>query len=398
MPSFAYRALDAQGQRLAGVLTASSEQAVLAELESRRLTPISVAPAKAPARPAPWRRRVSSRALATSYLQLADLLRAGVPLLRALKLLSRGRSNPALAQVYKHLAESVEQGRDLADAMSDKPEVFPPVHAAMIRAGEKGGFLELVASRLAELVGNQAELRSKVIGNLIYPALLVVFGVVILAAVFGFFVPMFRPILDQMTSLPMITRVVLSFSRLVASWGLVLLIALVAAAVTLWRLSRTPSWRMPLARWQTTAPVLGALTRNLAAARFCRMLGTMLANGIPMLAAMKIARDAAGNAMIESAIDRATEAVRAGKPLAGPLRDSGLFAEDLVEMIDVAESANNLDRVLLSIADTVESRIDRLLNSLVRLIEPILLLSIAIVVATIAIALILPMTQFKTGM
>jgi general secretion pathway protein F len=398
MPAFAYQALDAQGQRLMGTVSAASEQAVLAELESRRLTPITIAQATAPRRALSLRRRVGPRALATSYQQLADLLRSGVPLLRALKLLAKGRASPRLAEVYKHLAEAVEQGRDLADAMADKPETFPPVHAAMIRAGEKGGFLEPVAARLAQLVGNQADLRAKVLGNLIYPVLLIVFGVLILGVVFGLFVPMFRPILAQIPQLPFITRIVFALSDLIAGWGWLVPAILIPAGILAWRASRTPTWRRRLAHLQTTAPILGPLTRSLAAARFCRMLGTMLANGIPMLSAMKIAKQAAGNALMEDAIDRATESVRAGKTLAEPLRESGLFADDVIEMIDVAESANNLDHVLLSIADTVESRIDRLLGSLVRLIEPILLLAIALVVALIAIALILPMTQFKTGL
>ena len=155
--------------------------------------------------------------------------------------------------------------------------------------------------------------------------------------------------------------------------------------------------RRKLAEWGTRLPVYGPLTRSLAAARFCRLLGTMLGNGIPMLAAMQISRDAAGNVLMEEAIDNATEAVRAGQPLAGPLSESGLFGDEVIEMISVGESANNLDEVLSNIAGTIESRVDRMLGTAIRLLEPLLLVSIALVVAFVAAGLILPMTKMEAG-
>lgn len=410
MPDFAYKAVDAQGQRLTGLLAAASEHAALVELEARKLIPISVQPAPAGknstgaanAARKGWlprrSRKVGVRTLATNYQQLADLLRAGVPLLRGLKLLGGRTSQPASAEVFRALAQRVEQGTDLADAMADRPTVFPSVHAAMVRAGEKGGFLEAVLARLAQLMLNQAELRSKVVGNLVYPTLLVVFGVIIAGVVFGVFVPMFRPIFAQVPSLPMVTKVVFALSDLISRWGWLALIGLALAGAGVWRGLKSEAFRRRLAIWRTTLPLIGPLTRALATARFARLLGTMLGNGIPMLQAMRIAKQAAGNQLIENAIEQSTEAVKAGRPLVGPLRESGLFADDVLEMIDVAESANNLDSVLITIADTTESRIDRMLTSLVRLIEPLLLLAIALVVATVAAALILPMTRFKSGL
>jgi general secretion pathway protein F len=250
-------------------------------------------------------------------------------------------------------------------------------------------------ARLGQFVMNQAELRGKVIGNLIYPTVLVVIGILVLSLVFAFFVPLFRTHFEEMPDLPLVTQVVLGASSLVASYGLVAAGVLGAAVFGGWRVSRRAGARRKLAEVRTRAPVLGPLVRSLAAARFCRMLGTMLGNGIPMLAAMQIARDAAGNVLMEEAIEEAAEAVRAGQSLAGPLAQSGLFDEEVLEMISVGESANNLDEVLITVAESLEARVDRLLTVAIRLIEPAMLVVIALHVVVVALALILPLVQMK---
>lgn len=397
MASFRYTALNASGQHVDGVLTVASEQAALAELEARELTPVTISERRE--RGPILRRTVSGRALASSYIQVADLVRAGVPLLRALRLLGGRKSQPRLAAVYRELADAVAEGEDLAAAMGRRPDVFPRVHVAMVRAGERGGFLENVLARLGQFVMSQAELRGKIIGNMVYPMMLVVFGAAIMGVVFGFFVPMFKTMLTKSgQEPPLITRAVFAIADAVGRYGLVTFVAVVIAVASVYQVSRRPSVRRMLSLWRTRLPVIGPLVRALATTRFCRMLGTMLGNGIPMLSAMQIAREASGNVLLEEAIERATESVRAGQPLAPPLAESGLFADDVVEMISVAESANNLDSVLLTIADTIDQRVDRLLTTAVRLIEPIMLLAVAGLVAVVAAALILPMTQFKAGL
>lgn len=391
VPKFDYIALDAAGQRVAGVLSGASEQAVLAELDSRRLTPVAVKPLAASAGGGG---RVGARALGQAYKQLADLLRAGVPLMRGLRLLAGRKSNPALGAVFTELADRVSGGDDFAKAMGERTDCFPPVHVAMVRAGERGGFLEQVLSRLAQMVTAQADLRSTVIANLTYPAMLVGLGSIMIAGVFTFFVPQFREILkDSKAPPPMITQMVFGASDLVKHFwpvGLVLAGGLVAVFVSA-RNNDTLRRRLDVAR--TKLPVLGPLARSLAAARFCRMLGTMMDNGVPLLMGMQIAKDAAGNVLMEDSIGRATEAVRSGQPLAPPLAASGMFEDDVVEMIAVAENANNLGEVLLTIADTTEERVNRLMASAVKLIEPLLLVALASIVGLIAAALVIPLTQ-----
>jgi general secretion pathway protein F/type IV pilus assembly protein PilC len=395
VPTFQYTALDALGSRVEGLLSGPNEQAVLGELESRRLTPIDI---KERAARAGRARGVSARSLGQSYQQLGELLHAGVPLLRGLKVLAGRRSQPRLASAFRDLSEGVAQGEDLASAMARRPEVFPQVHVAMIKAGEKGGFLEAVLQRLAQLVLTQADLRSTVTGNLIYPAVLCTVGAGILAAIFAFFIPRFREQFAKIgDDLPAITKLVMGLSDAVSRHGLVVLGLGVLAAAGAYRLARRESVRRRLVALKTHAPVVGPLTRGLATARFCRMLGTMLASGVPMLPALQTSKDAAGNRLMEEAIERAADAVRAGQPLSGPLAQSGLFEPDVVEMIAVGEAANNLDDVLGAIAETVERRIQRQLTTAVRLVEPLLIVALAGAVMTVAVALILPMLQLSAN-
>ncbi len=400
MPTFRYTAMTSAGERVTGELAGASQQAALAELEGRRLVPVKIDEAEAAASGSD-RRRVSTRAMATAYAQVSDLLRTGVPLLRALRVLAGQKANPRLAECFEALAEEVAQGTDLAGAMSARPATFPPVHVAMIRAGEKGGFLEQVLARLGALLAAQAELRGRVIGSLIYPGVLASVGVLILAAVFTFFVPQFEPMFEQLREkgrLPATTRLVLAMGHLLGNhvWLVGVFVLLVGALG--WKAWRDPSMRRRVAEQQTRIPILGPLLRDLAVTRVLRVLGTMLQNAIPMLASLQIARDAAGVPALERAVENAAESVRHGQSLAAPLAESGLIATDIVEMISVGEAANSLDTVLLTIADTLDRRIERQLSTAVKLIEPLILMVLAGFVGLVAVALILPMTQMAQAL
>ncbi len=394
MTTFAYIARDQAGQRITGRLAAANEQTVLAELHSRQLAPVKVEPVREAQQ---LRRRVSSRRLARAYQQLADLERAGVPLLRALRLLGRGKSDPRLAEVFTKIADAVADGSPLADAMAMHEEVFPSIQIAMVRAGERGGFLDAVLTRMGQFLEHQAEMRSRVLGNLFYPALLLVVGLVIVIVALVVFVPQFADFYTRM-ELPLPTKILLAASNVLIHHWFWLLVALAAlGGVFMWARRQT-EFRRTLAAWSLRIPVFGKLVQGLAVGRFTRILGTLLANGIPMLSAMQISRDAAGNVLLAEAIDDATDAVRAGETLAGPLAESGLFDDDVLEMIAVGESANNLPEVLLNIAQTIEKRVDRILGLLIRLMEPALLMLLGGMVFFIFVALIVPMLQMSRAM
>jgi len=394
--TFRYTALSSRGDRVEGLLVGETEQAVLAELESRQLTPVKI---EARAEASQSGRGVPVRLLGESYEQLADLLRAGVPLLRGLKLLGARRSRPRVGQVFSQLAQGVEKGSDLATAMNERPEVFAPVHVAMVRAGEKGGFLEEVLAQLGKLVVKQAELKAKVIGNMVYPMMLVVMGIGIGGVIFGVFVPKFRPMFDKMKGgLPFLTQVVFGASDAVTKYGFATAVLVAIAAIALLVALRKPGMKERLEVFKTRLPVIGPLIRGFATARLCRLLGTMLSNGVPMLAALQIAKDGAGNILMQRAVEDAAEAVKAGQHLAPPLVKSGLFDDDITEMISVGEAANNLDEVLVKIAETVESRLDRALGVAIRLIEPLLLVMLAGIVGIVAAALLLPLTKLSSSL
>lgn len=395
MASFQYIAVTGAGERVVGVLAAGNEQAILAELETRRLTPISVKEV-AEKQAGVVRRRVSPRALAMNYVQMADLLRAGVPLLRGLRLLGARKSNPTLAKVFTELADAVADGTELAEAMSARPDVFTRVHVAMVRAGEKGGFMEAVLGRLGAFQLAQSDLRAKVTGSLIYPTVLVVAGTGILGLIFAVFIPKFEPIFEKI-ELGVLTKTVLAISHVISGYWMFVMGALALAGFAGWRILTNKRMRLEADRRKFSIPVVGPILRAFAVARFCRILGTMLSNSIPMITAMQIAREAAGSVVMEEAIESAAEAVKQGQQLAPPLQASGLFSDDVIEMIGVGESANNLDDVLVTVANTLEQRLERQLSSAVKLIEPILLMGMATVVGLVAMALVLPMTKLASG-
>lgn len=394
MATFSYIARDPAGQKIEGKVAAATAQAVLNDLQARQLAPVQVRELQEQRR---VQRRISARQLATVYRQLADLLRAGVPLLRALRLIGRTKANPRLAKVMSTVADAVAEGSRFADAMAGHDDVFPDVQIAMIRAGERGGFLEPVLQRMGSFLEHQADMRSKVIGNMIYPVVLLIVGLTIVAIAMIFFVPKFKDFYARI-DLPLPTKILLGASDVLTAYWLWIALAIIAVVVALWRAWQNPAIKRQLVVWQMRVPTLGPLVVSLAVGRFTRILGTLLENGIPMLQAMQVSRDAAGHLLLAEAVDQAAEAVRAGETLAKPLAASGMFPDDVVEMITVGESANNLPSVLITIADTIEKRIDRMLSVFIRLMEPFFLLCLAGVVLFIFVALIVPMMRMSSSL
>ena len=389
MTVFSYSAREAGGRRVEGRLEAASRQAAVSDLQGKGLSPIHV-------REAVVIRvrsgKVPERKLATAYIQLADLLRAGVPILRALELLGRGKSDARLASAVSQVAEKVADGSRMAEAMQSIPETFPPIHTAMVRAGERGGFLEDVLAKLGTFLEQQSERRSAILGSLIYPVIMIVIGLGIVIAAMVFFVPRFQDYFDGI-DLPLSTQLLMGASDVLIGWWGALLAGLGVLIAGWFVIKSRPTYQRKMAGIRLKLPLFGALSRSLAVARFTRILGTLLENGIPLMAAMSISRDSAGNILLIEAIDEATEAVGAGESLSQPLARSGLFGEDVVEMISVGESANTLPDVLKGVADGAERRTDRILNTMMKLLEPVLLLFLAGAVLFIFLALVVPMMQ-----
>jgi general secretion pathway protein F/type IV pilus assembly protein PilC len=391
MGEFEYTARTDRGERVSGMIDADNEAAVLRWLEQKNLFPLAIADmAEATGhRQRPAKRRVSSRDVGIMYGQLADLIGSGVPLLRALDTLIKSTVNARLVEVLKETRADVADGQSLTEAMRKHPQVFPALHTAMVQAGERASFLEDVLRSLANFLERLDELRSKVLGAMVYPALLTVVGLGVMIGALIFFVPRFEPLLSGIhQTLP--TRVLFALSHAVRGYWYLILLALAGTGGMLWSTLKSASGQRWIERWRLRIPVAGTALRMVAITRFCRILGTMLANGVPLLQALSISKASTGSPLLADRVAEAAENVRAGKPLTEPLRVGGLFPEQIIAMITVAEESNQMEKVLLHIADTVERRTNRQVDQAVRLVEPLILCGVAAGIGFLALGLLLP--------
>ena len=399
MPTYSYVAKDPQGEVVRGVLTADSQQAVMQILDERTLYPVELTEGISEAGSPLFGRRVKLSHLGTMYSQLSDLLRAGVPVLRALDVLCRQNAHPALTAVLRMVREDVAGGMSLADAMLKHPRVFASLHSSMVRAGERGGFLEDVLARISQFVERQNVLRNKLLGALIYPCILLMACVGVVTGMMTIVVPKIRPLLESgQMQLPVLTRIIFGTSDMVRDYGLVggLVLFVVVLAVSGYFKTETGQYRLDV--WRLKAPILGRLFTMVAVCQFCRILGTLMASGVPILQSLQIAKDSADNRVLSDAIEDAAENVRKGDPLAAPLAACGLFPLDVLDIIAVGEESNTLDRVLVDVAETNEARTAQMIDVAVRLLEPVLIVMMAMIVGLVALGLLLPIMSMAAQM
>jgi general secretion pathway protein F/type IV pilus assembly protein PilC len=400
MPDFAYIARDPAGARVTGSVTAASEHEVLTILSGKSLFPVNVSLEKAGANPAS-RKRVGGQLMANTYNQLSSLLRSGVPLLRSIRVIRDQTSNTRLQEVLDDVYHRVEDGSTLGEAMNRYPRVFSEMAINMVRAGGEGGFLEDALDRVSKFTEESEDLKSRTIGALAYPFFLAIVGTLVVGGLVIFFVPRFGEMFDGLRKrgeLPMLTDWLMWISDLLGSPVVVVGGAAVFAAVFLLvrqRLETEQGKRMrDLVKLRM--PMLGPIFTSLAVARFCRVLGTLLTNGVPILKSLQISRLAAGNRILSEAIEGASENISSGQSLAAPLAKCSYFPGTVVEMISVAEESNTLDRVLVDIAEGLERRTVRKLDLVVRLLEPMMLLVLAAVVLCVVIALLMPIMKMSS--
>ncbi len=392
MPDFAYVARDARGQKQSGTLTANSQREAIAQLDARALFPVEIKAAKAQGDVRT--KRVSGQVMATVYMQMAALLRSGVPLMRALTVISSQASKPALKAVMSEIKARVEEGEPLPAAMARFPRVFSDMAVNMVRAGTEGGFLEDALERVAAFTEQQEELKGRAIGALAYPIFLACVGTSVVTVLIVFFVPKFEDLFASMREkgkLPMATDALLNFSAFLQSYWYIPIILMVVAFFGISFGLRTDEGKRTKDWLKIRMPMFGNIFLNLAVARFCRVLGTLLGNGVPILKSLDISASAAGNRILSESIKKAGENITAGEKLATPLASSGHFPAQVVEMIAVAEESNTLDKVMVQIADTLERSTFRRLDIMVKLLEPLMLLLMAGIVFFIVLALMVPL-------
>lgn len=406
MPQFLYKALKSDGSVDTGPIEASGRQEAFRILEGRGLTPVALdegsqrsggggAVAGGESKPTHGVRhsgRVPFRVLENFTRQLSSLLAAGVPLSRALQILQREAETPAAREQWKGIHDLVVDGATLADAMNQWPQTFPRVYTAMIQAGEMGGFLDVVLAQIAEFQGREKELRGRVISALIYPAILLLLAVGVLIFLLTFFIPRFQLVFAGFGApLPLITKVIIAVSESVRQYGPFILVAVVVAVLMVRHWFQSDEGRRKWENLLLRAPLLGSLTSRFALTRFCRMLGTLTGSGVPLMSALKVARESIGNQTLTDALTNSMERVKQGDALSASLADCPfLFPHSVLEMISVAEEAGTLDKELVRLAAVTEGDLDRQLKTAVSLAEPFTLIFMAAFVGTIFIGMLLP--------
>ena len=404
MPTFSYRALQADGKMAEGVLDAPGRPDALRQIETLGLRPVNVAEKAASAAkngsaggPGNFSFKFESKKVSAKELEnftrlLSSLLAAGVPLSRALVILQKEASTAAARAQWKEVHALVVDGLSLADAMAKAPETFPRVYVAMVEAGEAGGFLDVVLAQIAEFQAREKELRSKVLTAMMYPCILLVLALAVLTVLLTFFIPKFQNIFNNLHSaLPLITQIIIGASHLVRSYGLLVAAAVVGIGflVRTWVVSEKGrrTWEGLVLK----TPLVGPLIAQFAMARFCRMLGTLIGAGVPLVHGLNVARRSIGNQILVDAVAQSIQRVQQGGRLGQSLADcKSLFAGSVLEMISVAEESGKLDTELVRIAVVTENDLDRNLKTAVAFAEPLMLFLIAGFIGVIFIGMLLP--------
>ncbi|MBI5381662.1 MAG: type II secretion system F family protein [Opitutae bacterium] len=419
MPQFTYKAMQRDGVLVEGALDASGRHEALRQIEIKGLKTVRLveaaggaaagkpgangsAPGANGAAPG-WlpmlnrKKKITARMLENFTRLLSSLLAAGVPFSRALVILHREAVEPAAKEKWKEIHDLVIDGMSLSDAMARSPETFPRVYVAMVEAGETGGFLDVVLAQIADFQAREKELQAKVLTALMYPLILLVLALAVVVFLLVFFIPRFHLVFQGFNAeLPLLTQMIVKASELVRQYGLFIGAAVAIAVFSLrsWIASEKGrrAWKGMLLRM----PMVGPLVAQYAMARFCRMLGTLLGAGVPLINGLNVARRSIGNQILVDAVSESTDRVKEGKPLGTSLAKSReLFPGAVVEMISVAEESGKLDQELVRIATVTESDLDRQLKTLVAMAEPLMLFLIAAFIGTIFIGMLIPIFSLQ---
>lgn len=403
MPLFQYKALQADGGLAEGQLEAAGRQEAFNQMAGLGLRPVSLSEKTAPktglafpsgASLSLFKKsdKVPPRALENFTRLLSSLLAAGVPLSRALVILFKEASNPPARAKWKGIHDLVVDGMSLADAMAKSPETFPRVYVAMVQAGEMGGFLDVVLAQIADFQSREKDLRSKVMAAMLYPAILLVLAIGVLIFLLTFFIPKFQTIFAGLgAALPVPTQIVLAISHVIRSYGLFVAVGLVVGGYLVRTWATSEKGRRIWEGLMLRLPLVGPLVAQFAMARFCRMLGTLLGAGVPLVQALNVARKSIGNQILVDAVAQSIDRVQQGGQLGASLADCrGLFPSSVLEMISIAEESGKLDQELVRIANVTEGDLDRELKTAVAFAEPLMLFFIAGFIGTIFISMVLP--------
>ena len=417
MPQFIYTAMDSNGKERKGKIDSPTEEQAAAALKKQNLYPTSIKAAKG-AKVSSSKKKsgggakkkkggsglnmtigtpvIKRKQLTIFTRQLAILLDAGLPLIRSLKTLERQSKDPIIKMVIGETADAVETGATFSESLAKNPKSFDKLFLNMIRAGEAAGAMENILNRLASFMESSARIAGKVKSALIYPIVVLVVAGGVTSGLMIFIVPNFTKIFDDLLQgepLPAITQWVITTSEIMKNQALVCIAGIVAFIIALKLIGKTKGGKYVFDWIKYNMPLFGPIIAKTAISRFARTLGTLMASGVGVLQALNIVKETAGNEVVSNAVQKVHDAVKEGEGIAPPLSATKIFPEMVVSMIEVGEETGKLPDMLEKVADTYEEEVDNAVGALTSLIEPLMIVGLAVVVGTIVIALFLPLTK-----
>jgi type IV pilus assembly protein PilC len=412
MPTFKYEALDTSGAEVKDSIDATNEEEASQKIKAKgyfvtKLTAVAGGGGKGKGKKKKTGKSrktfamggVSSKMLVTFTRQLSTLQDAGLPVLRSLRILERQMKPGALKNALIDVVDDVESGASLSEALGKHPKCFNKLYVNMVKAGEAGGALEIILQRLAEFLEKGQTLKSKVIGAMVYPAVVIFVAVAILTFIMVAIIPKFKKIFDEFgLSLPWATKTLINVSNWMADywWTVPMFPMAIYLILKLVRMTRAGTYALD--RVLLWIPVLGALVEKTIVARTMRTLGTLIGSGVPILEAIHIVKETANNAVFERMFQRVLESIREGETIAEPLREARLVDDMVTNMIEVGEETGDLDTMLYKIADFYDEWVDTLVKSLISLLEPIMIVFLGFTIGGIVISLFLPLVKLLEGL
>jgi len=427
MAKFNYVAMDSHGKETKGTLDVGSQNEAIGRVKEMGLFPTKIVeidkekPAKGEKRAGAGRPaakgkksggganlniripglsgKVKSKVLTTFTRQLATLVDAGLPLLRGLRVLEKQEKNPTLKSIIAELALAIEGGSTFSEALAQHPKVFNRLYVNMVKAGELGGVLEVVLTRLSEFMEKAQKIKGKVISAMFYPVAVLIVATAILIILMVKVVPSFKQVFEGMgMQLPAFTRLVLGISEIIKDHILYALITVVTFFVMFMIFIRTKFGRHAWDKIRLKMPAIGPVVSKVAISRFSRTLGTLVSSGVPILQALTIVKETAGNVIVANAVNAVHESVKEGETITAPLEASGVFPPMVISMVDVGEQTGALPEMLLKIADNYDDEVDNAVAAMTSLLEPIMIVFLAVIVGSIVIAMFLPLIEMMNTM
>ncbi len=412
MSVFQYSALDSQGVEIKDEVEALSQKEAISKIRNMGYFPTKVRPKSGAKKPtgraglAPKKRRgaggkVKIKAITQFARQLSTLQDAGLPILRSLRILEEQQKSGTFKRVIGYVADDIEGGSTLSEAMGRFPRAFDRLMVNMVAAGETGGVLDLILSRVADFMEKAEKLKARVKSAMIYPVVVISAAFVIVLLLMTFVIPNFTEVLTEMTdgaSLPLITQYVLGASQWIAyKYGWAILLGVPFAIVFILRIiSKFRPGRLVLDSIQLRIPVVGQLTGKTAVTRWTRTLGTLISAGVPILDALNVTRETSGNEVYANMLANVHNSIRQGDTFAAPLKQSKTVDLIVANMVAVGEETGDLDKMLLKVADNYDEQVDVLVASLMSMLEPIMIVVLGVIVMVIVLAVFLPMVKIIT--